>query len=241
MNRNQILSIFILLACALVTAACSPIVRGSGTLITESREASGFKQIALTGSGNVTVIQGTEESLTIRTDDNVMQHISTEVKGDTLYLGMENGTISLSYTELNFIVTVKELEAVAVSGSGDINIAKLMTEQLDIDLSGSGDVKIAKLTAEQLDINIVGSSDVSLRGRVDSQEVRISGSGSYYGSNLQSDTAEIAVIGSGDVAVWAKDELEISITGSGDVQYYGDPQLATSSRGSGDISQAKNS
>ena len=44
-------------------------VRGSGNVVTEEREVSGFERVALSGVGQVIVTQGEEEALTVETDD----------------------------------------------------------------------------------------------------------------------------------------------------------------------------
>ena len=239
MNTKRITTtVLILIVFALTTAACGRIVKGSGNLITESRETSRFSNVSLQGSGDVIIIQGSEESLVVATDDNIMQYVSTEVQGDTLYLDMENDTRSLSYTDLTFTLTVRDLDGLEISGSGDMRVATLETDTLAINVTGSGEVDVAALTAEEVEVTIRGSGDVSLAGTSTNQEVEVNGSGNYFGKQLQSSESAVSIRGSGNATVWATERLEVGIYGSGDVRYYGDPSLNTSNQGSGEVTHA---
>ncbi|UCC64765.1 MAG: DUF2807 domain-containing protein, partial [Anaerolineae bacterium] len=96
----------ILIAIALLLCACSfRAVRGSGRMATESREVGDFDRVSLTSSGEVILIQGDGRSLTVETDDNVMQHVTTRVSGGTLTLGTEIGVL-VRPTRLKFTLRV---------------------------------------------------------------------------------------------------------------------------------------
>ena len=82
MCKKRILLVLLLLGTIFVVTACgATIIKGSGNLITETRQVSNFDSIDLSGSGEVIVTQGGSESLTIETDDNVMEHVKAEVVG----------------------------------------------------------------------------------------------------------------------------------------------------------------
>ncbi len=203
----------LLIIAVILLSACN-VVRGSGDMITETRDVSNFDSINLSGSGDVIINQEGEESLTIETDDNIMQYVTSDVRDGTLHLGTENFT-SVSPTRLIFSVGVDDLAGISISGSGNIKAARIQTERLDVGVSGSGDLE--------------------LEGEATRQEIDISGSGKYRGGNLRSETAEISVSGSGDVTVWVTGSLDVSVSGSGTVGYYGNPTVSSSTSGSGSI------
>lgn len=213
MNTKNRVFVGLLVMVVILLGACN-VVRGSGDMVSESRNVSNFDSISLSGSGDLIVHQEGEESLTIETDDNIMGHITSEVRGGTLHLGSEDFT-SVSPTRLIFTVGVDDLTGLSVSGSGTINADGIQTDRLDVRVSGSGDLE--------------------LEGEATSQEIDISGSGTYRGGNLLSETADISVSGSGDVTVWATDSLDVSVSGSGSVGYYGDPSVNASTSGSGSV------
>jgi hypothetical protein len=234
---KKIMFLVLLLSAAilLVTACNANVVDGSGDLITETREVSNFDSIALSGSGEVNVTQGGGESLTIETDDNVMEHIKAEVSGGTLELGFEEGFNLISPTRLIFTVGVEDLTSVSISGSGDIESDMIETNRLEATVTGSGDIQIGTLTADDVKARITGSGDMNLAGETAAQDITISGSGKYRAGDLRSESAEVSITGSGDATVWATDSLDVNISGSGSVDYYGRPSMSTSGSGSGDI------
>lgn len=60
---------------------------GSGNAITESRDAAGFNEIALSGIGSGIVTQGDAEALTIEAEDNLLPPIGSEVREGLQHAG----------------------------------------------------------------------------------------------------------------------------------------------------------
>lgn len=234
-KKRLVLALLLLAAIVSVTACDVSFTRGSGDLITETREVSGFDSIDLSGFGEVNVTQGGGESLTIETDDNVMEHVKAEVSGGTLNLGFEDGVNAVLPTRLVFTVGVDELTSVSISGSGDIESEMIVTDRFDATISGSGDVQIPELTADAVEARISGAGEIDLGGEAADQNVNIGGSGSYRGGDLRGETVKVTIGGSGNATVWATDSLETNISGSGSVKYYGSPSVNTSNSGSGDV------
>jgi hypothetical protein len=217
----------------IVLSACRVVV-GSGDIVTEDRRVSGFDSVDLSGTGEVIITQGDGESLTIETDDNVMEHITSEVRGGTLYLGTEPQT-NVMPTRLIFTLGVDELKAADVSGSGSIEAANLETNNLELGVSGSGSVNVDSLTADRINIGISGSGDVQIAGEAPEQDIDISGSGNYRADDLLSETAVVSISGSGQATLWTTDSLDADVSGSGTVNYYGNPTVSSSTSGSGSI------
>jgi hypothetical protein len=190
-------------------------VRGSGNVITESRDVSGFSEIALTGSGKVRVDVNGTESLIIEAEDNIMPLLTSEVNGGRLELGAES-SISPT-TDVIYTVGAIALEGVAVSGSGQATAAGVAAASFDVEISGSGRVEPT--------------------GTAGTLGVEISGSGRYLGEDLEASVGTVRVSGSGGAVVNVTDDLDVDVSGSGDVQYIGDPRVTESITGSGDISR----
>ncbi len=104
-------------------------VRGSGRLITEVREVSGFDEILLQGFGVVTVVVIGFESLSIEAEDNIMPFLTSDVVFGRLELGLQDEGRRLSPTrDVIFSVTAAELVGVSVRGSGSFSISRIGTE-----------------------------------------------------------------------------------------------------------------
>ena len=227
-----LVSAFLLSACGLQT------ISGSGNIVSESRPVSGFDSVTLAGSGDVIITQGDSESLTVEADDNLMSYIRSEVRGGTLTLGEDDDgwwTNLEPSRPIRYIVTLKDLTAMTLSGSGSMDVASLHTETLDITLSGSGKVLVGSLDAGQLAATLSGSGRVGISGQVPGQKVSLDGSASYEAGDLESESAQIGISGSGNATVWAHTDLKISISGSGTVSYYDLPAVTMEGSGSGKV------
>ena len=66
MCKKRYLTVLLLLVAILTVSACTAsFIKGSGNLITETRQVSNFDRIDLSGVGEVVVTQGGSESLVI--------------------------------------------------------------------------------------------------------------------------------------------------------------------------------
>ena len=225
----------LLLSMMLFLAGCT-VVTGSGKIVSEEREVSGFHTVALTGSGVVTVQQGDEESLVVEADDNVLPLIEAEVRGDTLSLGFKPGaTIINPSRSIRYLVTVPNLNEVVISGSGTVNVDRVVDERFAATISGSGEMNVDSLTAANVRITISGSGDANVAGAAETQDIQVSGSGNYLAGDLASQSAEVNISGSGNATIWVAESLDASVSGSGDISYYGNPRIDQQATGSGRI------
>ncbi len=210
-------------------------VRGSGKVVSEKRDVRGFREVELTGTGELTLEQGGSESLTIEAEDNILPRIKSEVRGDRLVIGIERGYSVRPTAPIRYRLAMQEITGLGLPGSGKIITGPLRCENLRAQLSGSGEIRIGQLSGESLRATISGSGDIRVLGRVNHQDVRVSGSGDYEGKDLESQTTEASISGSGDLSLWVRESLSAHISGSGGIDYYGDPRIAQSISGSGRI------
>jgi len=210
-------------------------IRGSGKVVQQTRDVSGFTEVRLAATGEMEIRFGSSESLTIEGEDNLLPRLQAEVENGKLTIRAERG-VSLSPTvPIHYTLVVEELTALELSGSGKIHAAPVRSRDFSVSVPGSGDIRLDELLADTLTAQISGSGSIEVPGKVVSQRVRISGSGDYDGSNLQSNSADVSISGSGDMQVWVRDDLRASISGSGRVDYYGNPKISRHISGSGKV------
>jgi hypothetical protein len=220
----------------LLVSACGLVPTfGSRNLISEKRAVNGYNRVEVSGGGKLDIIQDGTESLTVETDDNMMQYVTSQVRGGTLYLGLDSSVQSIAPSALNFTLHVKDLSGITTSGSWEVNSAAIKTVDLAIVLSGSGKVKVDSLILTTLSATVSGSGNLTLAGKTDSQTISISGSVKYTAGDLSSKATSVTISGSGNVTVWATDTLTVRSSGSGEVSYYGSPQVSFNQSGSGNI------
>ena len=213
----------------------------SSKAATEDREVSSFSEISLRVPGKLHVEQGSKQSIEIVAKSSTLEELITEVKGRELIIRFA----SKNYIWKNFdpgkieiFVTVPEIDALSLSGSGDIiNDGSIESRILDLSVSGSGDILLDDLKAERIKVMISGSGDVELAGdgKAEDLSVTISGSGDYKGIDFKVDDVNVKISGSGNANVYAEEQLNVRVAGSGDVTYKGNPRIDQSIVGSGKV------
>jgi len=214
-------------------------VKGSGNLTTKDQPVANFNRVELSGSGILNINHSGTESLRIEAEDNLIKHIEAKVENNTLKLRVKNPWFFWTFwpaRDINYYLSVDDLERVSISGSGTINTSGLQSNDLTINTSGSSEADLV-VDVKNLNIDVSGSGKFTLAGKATSQYIEISGSGSYNAKDLVSQTASIKISGSGSGVLNAAEELSIDISGSGKVQYIGSPSISQKISGSGSISQ----
>jgi hypothetical protein len=232
-----------LLLLVLTAAACSPVmtiglgdgVRGSGNMITETRDVSDFSGVQLMTSGNATITVGEANSLTIEAEDNIMPLLTSEVRSGVLELGTASNTSISTSRGWQYTITVESLDLLEITGSGDATVNGTVDSNLRVQIAGSGDATLSAVDSADLQVEISGSGDVDASGSATDLTVRIAGSGSFHGFDLTSEDAAATVTGSGRVEVHATGNLSATVAGSGDITYDGSPSVSESVTGSGDV------
>ena len=237
---KEILTLALAICIVGITNAQWKRVKGNGNTVTIDRSVGEYDKVALAGWFDVELVDGSEGQLTLTGESNLLEYIKTEVKDGKLTIKQKKG-VNLKPSNWNegitIIVPVEQIDAVSLSGSGDI-VGKtvLKSDNFKTSISGSGDITI-EVEAKSLDASMSGSGDIRLSGRTTDFEVSVSGSGDIRAYDLQADFVDAQVSGSADIRVTANEMLKARVSGSGDISYKGNPKkIDTKSSGSGDIS-----
>ena len=189
-------------------------IKGSGNIISESRELNNFTSIILLGSIDVNIKTSESNNCVVVADDNLIPYIKTEVVNNKLNISLNESYSSEEKLVVN--INTPNYDEVSLSGSGNINILDFKNNNLSLNISGSG--------------NITGN------GEVETLVVKINGSGNLMSKEIKSKSATITINGSGDAEVFASDSISAKINGSGNIEYFGNPENVDSIiNGSGDI------
>lgn len=191
-------------------------ITGSGNLKTESRPVDHFTSIQLQNAGKLTIKQTGKERLTIKTDDNILPLLKTEVEDSKLVLTNAKDNINLKPSKDNeYTIEVKALSKLEINGAGTIIVQDLDGKEMKVAVQGAGTVTLA--------------------GSVDNLQIAINGAGTVHAEKLSANVATVTIPGSGTVMVNAKDTLKATIFGAGSVQYLGEPKVTKAIRGSGSV------
>lgn len=238
-------------------AACS-IERGSGDAATETRSFDATEAISVESFVEVDIELGADiRAIDLTCDDNLLEHIVTEVEGSTLVIRTERGMVLNPRTTCTASVKlpalrelhvagsgsgkvsspIETLERVTVSGSGSAEIASATACEVELRVSGSGALRIGSLASTcGVEATVSGSGALEVAGSAEELVGRVSGSGALRASELHVRDLDGTVSGSGDLYGFASESAVVRISGSGSVHLFGDtPDVNSEISGSGEL------
>jgi hypothetical protein len=193
----------ILVLCLALTAVAASLLSGPARAESETRTTAAFHAVNFSGSWNVDVTVGKENSVVIEGKKDIVSKVKTEVVDGELRVGLEKGIFSLfGHNDLGNLtahITTPDLTAFVLNGSGQADIDGLTGGATRIVLDGSGDIKA--------------------KGKLDSLALVVNGSGTADLSSLETAKASATINGSGDATVDPRETLSAMVNGSGQVNY----------------------
>ncbi len=213
-------------------------VKGNGKMTKVTRTTGDYDAIKCAGSMDFALVAGTEGTIIIEGEENLLKHIVTEVKSGKLVVKVEKGiNLKPSWNKtIKITIPFNDIDEVSLAGSGDLwNEDKITATNLEVSLAGSGDV-VLDIETSTVEGSIAGSGDLTLKGNTNDLEAKVAGSGDFHGFGLQSNNTVVSVAGSGDAEVVCNKSIKARVAGSGDIQYKGNPTKEdTKVSGSGSI------
>lgn len=214
-------------------------IKGNGDVITKTFKTDDYDQVAVNNSLDVELVEGSEGTIKVEAESNIMEHLEIYTKGDRLIVGVKDGVNISTREGIKVWVPVEKISAVSLAGSGDIfSDLVLRNQEFSISIAGSGDIKL-HTESKKLNASIAGSGDMKLKGRTEHFDVSVAGSGDIEAYALKANNVDASVAGSGDISIFCNGgEMSASIVGSGDLRYKGTTsKVKKSIMGSGDITK----
>ncbi|WUR15737.1 DUF2807 domain-containing protein [[Empedobacter] haloabium] len=187
-----------------------PAVQGDGRIASATRPVTALPGLEIEGRRRldmqVDVQVGGTPALTIEADGNLLEHVHTDMRGDTLHIWSDSDTSASRPVRIRY--TVPRLERLETSGYAGTHVAGL----------DGGNLKVVQR----------GSGRIELRGRVDRLEAVNSGSGSLLADALDAGDTRVTMNGSGRIQLGTVqgEALRATLYGSGGLTARGEVRAA---------------
>ena len=220
-------------------------IEGMGPIVEENLKFEDFTGIELDAPFKVTLKQGDSYEVKVEGHQNIIDRLNTKVINDRLEIGLANG--NYKSFDLEFFITMPDLDYVAIDGAGEIEIGAFeiealrchidgagdldfvapldISKDLRIDIDGAADTYFQEINADNVLVHVDGKGDLTLRGDVNNLDGSIDGLGDVEAFALTSQKVKVVVDGLGKTEVTAEEELDVEIDGIGNVYYKGDPTI----------------
>lgn len=203
--------------CLGLLLACAAIAHAEPTT-SQQRQVGAFHAIELAGVMEVDVTVGKPASVEVTGDADLVDKVTTTVKDGVLVIDtpeLRNHRHRRD-THLHTSVTVPDLDALTLSGTGAMKVNGIANQRLAVDLGGTG-----ALTAS---------------GSTGALHVAVGGTGEVAGKQLMAKDVVVDVSGTGSARLNASRSLDARISGTGSIRVSGHPtQVKKSVSGLGSI------
>jgi hypothetical protein len=176
-------------------------IKGSGVPASESRNVDGFKGVDVGGIFHVEIAAGKEFEVGIDADDNLLQFIKTEVKGDVLRISATERLKSSNPIRVR--ISAPDIESVEASGASKVSLTGVNNTALSIDTSGA--------------------SKIDLSGETRALTIDVSGASGIDAASLKAENANVDASGASHVSLFVSHRLVSEASGASKISYLGNP------------------
>ena len=210
-------------------------IKGSGVVTTETRKVKDFTGVKTATAIDIYLTQGNKFEVVVEADDNIIEHIITDVDNDVLKVYFDR--VNVMRAEKKVVhVTMPEVNYIKATSAGDvIGKTAIKADDLKISTSSAGDVKI-EVYATNLDLSTSSSGDITLSGEADYLEASTSSAGDIKAFELTVKEADVSASSAGDVKITVTERLHARASSAGDIYYRGNPpKVDARSSSAGDV------
>jgi hypothetical protein len=209
--------------CLMFLAGCNETVDGNGHLVEEFREVRDFRGLRVENGLDVQVELGSEPSLRLWLDENLLEYVVTSVEGGDLVLRTKEDVSLDPSGGAQIYVRAPLIEFVDLEDGSDLEGEVGGDEEgyVSLEASGGSDLDLT-VYAAGVDAEASGGSDIDLSGSARELFVDASG-GSAVDSALATENLQVDASGGSDVSASASQSATVEASGGSDVTVYGAP------------------
>jgi len=219
----------------------------------QQRKVPSFTAISVSSAIDLYLTQSNKNEVAVSaTNDEIRDHIITEVVGGTLIIRLGDRGTWMSWRKwgnykTKAYVSIKDIDALTASGASTVHLVNTIeSPKMRIKLSGASDFKgnikagvlMYQLTgasdykgeviANSIDIDGSGASNIELIGNVDDLAIEVSGASDAKLYNLTAKGAILRASGASNIGVTVTEILRANSSGASDINYKGNPNVKES-------------
>lgn len=209
------------------------IEQGSANVITQTREVTeSFDKISVSDGIDVILTQSQTASIQVEADDNLINHIRTNIAGGTLYIEVKKQGL-MDFTEKNVRVTLPSLTKISASAGSDVKSTnEFRAEVLDLSASAGSEIEVST-SADRITAVCSSGSEIALTGMALYFEGQASSGSKIKASRLLCNEVTASASSGSDIDVHPIKELRATASSGASVDYYKNPERISQNSSSG--------
>lgn len=211
-------------------------VDGSGNVATQTRTVQGtFNSVSASGDLEVIIEQGNQQSVTVEADDNLQEHIKTEVKDGelTIYtdVNIGNGTKTIT-------VVLPNIESLSSEASAAIKSKNSFRgDSMKLSSSSGSSIEV-RLEGRNVECVTSSGAHIEVAGQIENLETSSSSGGNINAKGLKAVNARCDASSGSETTVNPSNNLTADASSGGKIYYTTTPsQLRKNASSGGVVSQ----
>ena len=223
-------------------------VVGTSGVTTKAFDLSGFTAVRVDNDCSATVSRGDAFKVSVTVNENLVQYLQVEVKGDTLHIGLDTAK-KYRLADLRAEITMPSIAGAEASGASDAYLTDFSsTDALSLKASGASqlslrDVKAGAVTfdgsgasriegslaCDDLSGVVSGASTATMAGSASTATLEGSGASKVLMNQFMVKNLTVTLSGASQGAVRATAKIDVDLSGASKLDYYGTARLGKAS------------
>lgn len=207
-------------------------VDGDGNVTKQERTVTGaFKSVSVDKGLEVIIQQGATASVTVEADQNLQEHIKTEVKGSELEITAD---INIGNAKAKrVIVTLPEITGIEAGGGSAVKSqGTLKADKIKLDANGGSSLD-ATLETKKAECEASSGSHMSVSGSTGNLATKASNGSHLNAANLVAENVKSDASSGGSIVVNPTSNLSADASSGASVYYIKTPSKLTQNASSG--------
>lgn len=229
---KTIIKIFTVLVITSFATSCMITgVVGSKNVTTETRAFdSDFTGIKVSQGIQVQLTQDDEVSFTAEMDDNLHEHLVTEVVDDVLKIYFDTNIRKRKTSTI--YLSMPEIKIIKTSSGADVYANTVETDDLTIDSSSGSQVKL-NVVANSINSQSSSGSGIEIEGNCENFTADSSSGSRIDADDLKAQNVKAIASSGADIDVFASENLQAKASSGGSIQVNGNPKIKEIKKSSG--------
>lgn len=217
---------------ALFFSSCNFGISGSGNITTQNRPVkSEFTSVTAEGGLEVIIEQSAKTSITVEADDNLQEHIKTEVRNGKLIISFDTN-VSFSSTN-RVIVQLPNIKEISSNGGSSVSAkGTIRGNSMKITSDGGSSLEI-DVNAKNIICSSEGGSSLDITGRTENLEMASTSGSSINGEKLTAKNATAHASSGSAIQINVTDKLVANASSGSAIEYVSKPAKLEKNEDSG--------
>jgi len=227
MKNLKIISIAIVLSYSIILISCVQTsfntIGGNGNIIKKELNIKDFQEVEASGAFKIYLIQGSINSISIETDENLMEYISIRNQSNRLII--ETHENIKPSKEAIIYLTFIDISSFDISGACEvIGENHLKFKKIEMEISGAAELSV-DMEAAETEFDLSGASDIKLIGKSNMAIIDASGASEISAKGFVINNCIVDLSGASTAHLNVNGDLNVSLSGASSLNYYGDAKI----------------